>query len=372
MNEKRDEIIDVLCVTTKLCIGGVQTYLINGVEPLLRNNIRLNFAVQTDDPQVFDSYVESHGCRIFHIHSLGDSRINFMRDIRSILKNNPEIRIVHSHQNFANVYSLLAAKGLAKTISHAHNNYQPKSFLNALLKSVFKLIVPLIADAYWACSDESARWLYGKYAAAKECHVIKNSVSTQKFKFDKNARSRIRAEYNLVNKLVWIHVGTLSHAKNHKFLLDLFSDSLKSNPDQHLIICGDGVLREEIESQIRNLGLCNNITLTGSKLNPQDYLSASDLLVFPSKFEGFPLSIIEAQANGITCICSSAVPEKCMINKNAAIIGRLSIPDFEEGIRRGLSIDFDRELGARNVIEAGFSVETEAKNIAKFYREVID
>lgn len=372
MNNNQEQIIDVLCVTTKLGIGGVQTYLINGVEPLIRSGIRLNFAVQTDEPQVFDEYVKSLGCRIFHVCPLGISRFKFMRDIRRILKNNPDIKIVHSHQNFANVYSLFAAKGLAKTISHAHSNYQAKSFINAALKGFFKLTVPLIADAYWACSDESAHWLYGRNASSRKCHVIKNSVSTLKFKFDKTARAKIRSEYNLDDKLVWIHVGTLSHAKNHKFLIELFYNSLKMNPDQHLIICGDGILRKAIEKQIIELGIQKDITMTGSRLNPQDYLSASDILVFPSKYEGFPLSIIEAQANGIAIICSKAIPKKCLINKNVTLIDNLSIPDYEDGIKRVLSINFNRELGARNVMEAGFSIETEVINIAKFYHEVIE
>ena len=91
--------LDILCVTTKLCIGGVQTFLINNVEPLLKRGVRLNFAVQTDEKQCYDDYVLSLGCKIFHISSLGESKIRFMKDIRRIIKSNPSIHIIHAHQS---------------------------------------------------------------------------------------------------------------------------------------------------------------------------------------------------------------------------------------------------------------------------------
>lgn len=363
--------IEVLCVTTKLCVGGVQTYLINGIKPLQKLGIQLNFAVQTEEPQVFDEYVHSLGCRIFHVTSLVKSKIGFMKDIRYILRSNPEFSIVHAHQNFANVYSMIAAMGLAKTISHSHNNYRPKSLLNAAMKGVFKLILPFIADAYWACSDDAAKWLYGWHSSERKCHVIRNAVETEKFKFDILTRNRIRKELNLNDKLVWIHVGTLSPAKNHRFLIDLFSESLKNNPNQHMLICGDGILRRDIEEQIDKLGLKNHISLLGNILNSQDYLSASDIYVFPSIFEGMPLSIIEAQANGIPVLCSTAIPQQCIINPNIFRVDELSISAYLKYIRDVRYLSFNREDGAININKSGFSIENEAKKIAQYYKEVL-
>lgn len=368
----KDNIIDVLCITSKLCIGGVQTYLINYIEPLLKYGIRLNFAVQTTEPQIYDEYVKSLGCRIFTITSLSVSKLAFMKDIRSILKSYPVIKIVHSHQNFANIYSLVASKGLAKTISHSHSNYQPKSFINSILKKIFKLILPLFADAYWACSDQSAKWLYGPYIKSKKCHIVLNAISPEKFKFNSNKRELIRDRYNLNGKLVWVHIGSFGEAKNHKFLIELFAESCKRKQNQHLLLCGDGLLRPQIEKRIQELGLSDKVTLLGNCKNPQDYLSAADLYVFPSLFEGFPLSAVEAQATGIKGVVSAAVPQQCIINPNVLRIESLSISLYIQKIEEVLKIDFDRNNGVINIENSGFSISSEAKKIANYYNEILN
>lgn len=132
--------IQVLCVTTKLQFGGVQSFLKNYAAGLKDYGVQYNFAVQTDVRQPLDDYFESLGCKIYHITSMSESKVGFMRDLFSLLRDHPEIQIVHSHLNFANVYSLISAKlaGVKVRISHSHSNYEPKSFINDLIKKIIK------------------------------------------------------------------------------------------------------------------------------------------------------------------------------------------------------------------------------------------
>ncbi len=287
--------IDVLCVTTKLGIGGVQTFLINNVEPLLRRGIRLNFVVQTNEKQCYDDYIRSLGCKIFPVVPIGESKIGFMRGIHKILKKNPSISIIHAHQNFANVYSLLAARSLPVRISHAHSSYASTSLFNRIIKWGFKQCLPLIATDYWACSDKAAEWLYGRHAKSSRSEIIKNAIDTSRFLFNLNVRENIRRELGIADKTVWCHIGTFGEAKNHVFLLDLFKSYHNRNINSHLILCGDGNLRNVIEDKINSLGLSDVVTMLGNISNAEAYLSASDVFVFPSLYEGFPLSMLEAQ-----------------------------------------------------------------------------
>lgn len=364
--------IDVLCVTTKLCVGGVQTFLINNAEPLLKYGVRLNFAVQTDQKQCYDDYIMSLGCKIFHITSLGASKIRFMKDIRSILKLNQSIRIIHTHQNFANLYSLLAAHSLSVRISHAHSSYPSTSLFNRIIKWGFKQSLPLIATNYWACSEKAAQWLYGKHSHSKKCEIINNAINTSRFKFNPEVRNRVRATLNLSDKTVLCHVGTFGEAKNHMFLLDVFKSYHDANPLSHLLLCGDGPLRKPIEDKIEKLGLNDSVTLLGNVINAEEYLSASDIFVFPSIFEGFALSVLEAQTSGIPCIASSAVPEQCIINPNAVRISGYNVADYLAAIDSISKVSFDREQGADQIISAGLDIETEAERIAKLYKESLE
>lgn len=360
--------VDVLCVTTKLCVGGVQTFLINNTEPLMRQGFRLNFAVQTNEPQCYDEYVKSLGSQIFHITSLGESKIRFMRDIRRIIKNNPSIRIIHSHQNFSNIYSLIAAHSLPVKISHAHSCYPPRSILNRAIKWGFKQCLPIIATNYWACSEKAAKWLYGKHSLSKKCEIINNAVNATRFKFNPETRDRIREDLKLSNKTVLCHVGTLGEAKNHSFLLDVFKAYHEKNPLTHLLLCGDGPLRPSIEDKIERLDLTENVTLLGNVNNTEDYLSASDVFVFPSLFEGLPLSVLEAQSSGIPCIISNAVPEQCIINTNVLRMPNHNIPDYLSAIDMVIKIAFDRTMGCENIIDSGLDIDTESTRIGKLYK----
>lgn len=363
--------IDVLCVTTKLCAGGVQTFLINNVEPLLRYGIRLNFIVQDDAPQQFDEYVRNLGCKIYPVTPLSESKIKFIRDIRKILRFNPEIKIIHSHQNFANFYSLIAAGKLRVRISHSHSYYRPSSIFNQIIKNVFIKFLPWIATDYWACSELSAQWLYGANSKSERCKIIKNCIDTKRFIFDNEIRQKLRQDLNWENKEIWINIGTLGVAKNQLFLIELFNEFQKNHPSVRLLICGEGSLRGGIEEKINQYNLNDKVVLTGNINNPEDYLAAADMFIFPSVHEGFPLSCIEAQSMGIASVVSQAVPSQSIINPNFIICDTYSIKDWIKNIENVKKINFNRSEGAKNVKAAGYDINTEALRISNLYKDTL-
>ncbi len=364
--------IEVLCVTTKLCFGGVQTFLINNVKPLLKHDVRMNFVVQATEPQQFDKYVESLGCKIFRVTPLEVSKFKFMRDIRRIIKHHPEIQIIHSHQNFANTYSLLAAHSLPVRISHAHSCYAPSSFANRMIKGVFKLALPFIATDYWGCSDKAVKWLYGKHSAGNKCKVIKNAIDTKRFSYNPEIRERVRKQLGIEEKsIVWCHVGSFGAAKNHVFLIKLFKAYSDRHPMAKLILCGDGNNRSQIEAQIKKLGLDTNVFLLGNRPNTEDYLNAADLFVFPSLYEGFSLSMLEAQSTGIPCVTSEAVPQQCILNPNVISLKNFDIQEYINAADEVLKMDFPRKNGSEKICETGFHIQAEAARLATLYKQAL-
>lgn len=363
--------IQVLCVTTKLQFGGVQSFLKNYAAGLKDYGVQYNFAVQTDVRQPLDDYFESLGCKIYHITSMTESKVGFMRDLFSLLRDHPEIQIVHSHLNFANVYSLISAKlaGVKVRISHSHSNYEPKSFINDLIKKIIKLIGwKILATDYWACGKEAGTWLYGNTNKVK---VIKNAIDTEKFKYKDSIRKRIREELKIDGDFVWVNVGSFSKSKNHKFLLDIFSDCKKLNPNSKLILCGDGEQRDPIQSIIESKQLTDSVLLMGNVDNCQDYLFASDIFVFPSLFEGFPLSVAEAESTGLQCVLSKAIPVEVIDFKYA-----VKIDDFDKD-KWILAIDSfqkaplkltDRQVAVDGIKRKGLDLSEEVRKLAQLYK----
>ena len=364
--------IDILCVTSKLCIGGVQTFFLNYAPELLKYGIRMNFAVQSEEPQVFDDFFKSIGCNIYYVTPLSTSKFRFMKDIRRILKANRNIKSIHSHLNFANIYPLLAAKGIVSSrISHSHTSYAPKSLYNKILRCFWKISLPTFSTDYWACSANSAKWLYGKRVESEKYYVVNNAISCERFKFSEEYRAQGRKELNLQGKKVWVNVGTLNDVKNHKFLIDLFYYWQLTHKDCALIICGDGKLRDSLTKQISRLGIENSVILAGNITNTEKYLSVADYFVFTSKFEGLPLSVVEAQANGLPGVVSEAVPDEAIVSENMKKVVGFDVDDWILALDKIEKINADRTYMQSIIAEAGFDVEKEAEKLAKRYNDSI-
>ena len=109
------------------------------------------------------------------------------------------------------------------------------------------------------------------------------------------------------------HVGRFTWAKNHEFLLNLFTEFHKNHPDSRLLLVGDGELRSKLEQQMQDLHIRESVIMTGAVDNVEDYMTVMDVFVFPSHYEGLPTVNIEAQVNGLRCIVSTGVPEEVCI-----------------------------------------------------------
>lgn len=372
-NIKQDgKMIDVLCVTSKLCHGGVQTFLMNNVELLMKHGVRLNFAVQTREPQVYDDYVRGLGCRIFAITPLRESKIGFMRDIRKILKSHPEIQIIHSHMNFANAWSLVAAKGLCRVrISHSHNSYPATGLINKAIKAVWKALLPAIATEFWGCSSVANEWLHGKHARNGHGHVVYNAIDAERYTFNPEARTIVRKQLGIADdETVYIHTGSFSKAKNHLFLLEVFAKAKQDGIADKLILCGDGALRQQIEGKIRELEISDAVIMVGNVNNCQDYLSAGDIMIFPSLFEGFPLSLIEAQCSGLPIVASEAAVPRDGILAKCETVAKYDIGDWISALSK-CQPNPDRANGKNEVTRAGFDIKSAAENLAKLYKQTL-
>jgi len=369
-----DSKLEVLCVTTKLSIGGVQTFFVNYAPLLVKYGIVLDFVVQTNEPQVFDELMQDLGSKIFTVTSINVSKRKFMSDIKKILKSNPNISIVHAHQNFSNIFSLWAAKEchVPVRISHSHNNYESNSFIKECARNLFRITLPLFATDYWACSNQAAQWLYGKRQKDVCCQIINNAISTEKFQFHEENRKIIRNQLQLQDKLVWIHIGTFSRAKNHIFLLELFHSYCLENDNYTLLLCGDGDLRPQIEEKIVLLGLKSKVILLGAVINCEKYLSAADIFVFPSLHEGFPLSVIEAQASGLSCIISDAVPDDAVLLPNVIKCSKMDMGIWKKAIDSVLKISFVRKSAKELIVQSHYDIKLESKRLAEMYKEALE
>lgn len=365
--------LDVLFITTGMHIGGVQTFIINYAPYLMQNGIRLNIAVQVEHEEMYDKYLESIGCRIFHITSLNKSKIRFMKDIYDLLNRYPEIKIIHSHQNFSNVYALLAAKiqGSKVRISHSHSHIETTSLFRKVMRKLLQWTLPYYATDYWGCSIAATQWLFGKYANSDKCLIINNAIDTDLYAYNDNTREQLRKEMNLEGKMVWIQVGSFSSNKNQVFSIQLFRKFHTKYPNSSFLLCGDGELKGQLNTMIEEMELTDSIRLLGNVTNVNEILNACDLYIMPSFFEGLGMSMIEAQTSGLPCVVSSAIPEEAILNNNIIKCNTWNEDEWLEAIENTCSLHINREDAFIAIQKAGYDIKIEADKLASEYKQLV-
>lgn len=247
-----------------------------------------------------------NGGKIYRIDRSIFRPVRYVRQLKKRIEQG-KYDVVHIHGNSRTMaLDLLAAKlaGCEVRIAHAHNT-------DCLYKALHYLMTPLfhsLCTHGFACGEEAGKFLFGKHPYT----VIPNGIEVQKFAYNSVKRQAVRAQLGIEDKLVICAVGRLSPVKNHSFLLRVIKQLVEKKPDCHLLIIGDGELQKDLAQQAQGLP----VTFVGLTDRVEDYLNASDVFVLPSLFEGFPLSAMEAQASGLTCLLADTVTQEVNVTGN--------------------------------------------------------
>ena len=226
--------------------------------------------------------------------------------------------VVHSHLDwFMNSYVCLLAMlaGIKKRIAHHHQAYHPTSPLLKLLCVLFRIPSKIFATHWLACGEAAAINGWGRKAVKNgKVEILPNAINPERFKFSETSRQEIRTMYGIAeDDFVIGHVGRFFPEKNHKFIIELFLEYSQNNSRSKLLLVGDGPLQAEIQDLVKQNGLEDKVIFAGLQKNVVGFYCAMDVLLLPSTREAFPMTLVEAQYNGLPCIVSSAVPKETAI-----------------------------------------------------------
>lgn len=337
--------VKVLFIMNSLNCGGEENFVMNVYRTLASDKVDIFFCVPdvNGEKQYFEDEIVENGDIVYKIPSKSKHPFDFYKRVKNIVLEN-SIECVHYHsENSMMFWGLLAAKrGKASLlIAHSHSS-NVNGLVYHLLHYAFRPALNYIADIRYACSKVAGKWMYGE----KTFEIINNGIDLKKFYFNINTRNVIRKEYGLTDKFVVGHVGRLAEVKNHSFLIEIFDAFCKcSKSDVVLLLVGDGELRNQLQRKVENLRLENKVIFLGNKQNVTDYLQAMDCFVFPSLYEGLPVSLVEAQATGLPCIVSDRV------SREAKITSKIEFLSLEEGVEKWKTklIDLNQNHPAREL-----------------------
>ena len=304
------EPIRVLHNIASLHFGGAQAFLMNVYNNIDREKVQFDFVVTPEEKKDLYEQVEQMGGRIFVCPKYtGKNHFAYCRWWNDFFAEHPEYHVIHGHvRSTASIYLKIAQKYGLVTIAHSHSTSNG-SGISAIVKNIMQLPIRHTADYLFACSDKAGKWLYGEKATKQPNYrMIPNGVDLKRFAFHEEKRRQMRNQLKITEDTFVVgHIGRITVPKNHQFLVELFAAYHKENPKSRLLLVGDGELFEAVQQQCTQLGIREAVIMVGSKTNTEDYYQAMDIFVFPSLWEGLPVSVVEAQANGLICLLSDVI-----------------------------------------------------------------
>ena len=344
-------------------MGGVENFLMNMYRNVDRNEYQFDFILQVDYEGYFEKEIESMGGKIFRIPRFEKHPIKHIVALYRILKNGNYIAFHRHTANSVVFYDMIIAKcaGIKTRIAHSHSTTHEHKIINYLSRPFLKMF----STKNLACGIEAGKWLYGK----GKFEVLNNGIDVQKFCFNDNMRKVYRQKLNINGKIVIGHVGRFENPKNHKFLIDMFVKLCEKSDKYELILCGEGSLREKMQIACKEKGIEKKVKFLGARQDVNCILQAMDIFVFPSLYEGLPITLIEAQMSGRPIIMSDKIPAETIYNSNVQVLG-ISDSDIDESCEKIIKYK-EESINRKNIAEKLIK-EYDVKSIVNKLEKIYD
>ncbi|WP_337574793.1 glycosyltransferase family 4 protein [Fournierella sp.] len=233
--------------------------------------------------------------------------LNAYRQLKALMKQE-RFDLVDCHTPMGGVLARLAAKA-TKTApvlytAHGFHFYKGCPLQNRLIYETIERWLARYTDGLITINEED-------YQAAKSFHLRGKAYKIPGVGIDVKGihdlevdRAQKRRELGVPeDAFVMLSVGDLNANKNHSTAIKAFAKA--DIPNSYYLICGEGELRNELNSLAEKLGVSQRVRLLGFRNDVREILKASDLFVFPSFREGLSVALLEAASAGVTCIASN-------------------------------------------------------------------
>lgn len=352
----------ILHMTPPEVSNGVYRYIFNHMRHIDQLKYEFSFLTKSADDLM---RTKEYKCYQFPVYCLkGTQRTGrevFAQEIRNILRRGFDVVHLHtsSWRGFL-IEEIAMEMGIPKVIVHSHssgidfaNPDERKKLWEDHIYYRERFSMNYATDVC-ACSRVAAKWLFPESIPAERIQILPNAIDIKRFRFNKEIRQAFRRSLGIEDRIVIGHVGRYSYTKNQEFLVRCFAEAYKQNHRLYLILMGQGENISAVREFVDMLGMQEHILCYGWREDIPDFLQVMDIFCLPSKFEGLPISVVEAQAAGLRCLVSDTV------SKEVNITGRVDFLPLEE------------KCWEKALAEAAESVDVAAVARGQYARDRID
>lgn len=359
----------ILQVVTHMNRGGLETMLMNYYRSIDREQVQFDFLTHRPYEGDYGEEIKRLGGKIYHLPILNPFSISYHQKLGQFFDTHPEYQVIHVHQDCLSGVILRVAKQhrVKVRIAHSHGANQIKD-MKYPVKLVYRHFISRYATRLMACGEDAGKWMF----CGAPFEILNNAIPAKDYSFHAEVKKTQREKWQIQqNELLVGHVGSFTVPKNHLFLLDVFHEIQKRTAAK-LLIVGEGSQRPVIEEKILQLGLQDKVILTGLRGDVADLMQAMDIFVFPSLYEGLPMTMVEAQASGLPCLISDKVPIEC---KMTDLVQQISLAEGAEvWAKKAIAAAKEtvREDTSAQIKAAGFDIEENAKRLQNYYLSALE
>lgn len=366
----------VLHVIGGLKRGGAETMLMNLYQNIDLENLQFDFLVFYKVNNDYEDKIKKMGGKIILLSKPNIfSYHKYISNLRKVIRDNGPYDVIHCHVLFNSAFSLFAAKleGIKIRVAHAHSAPKVKDF--SLVKRIYciftKNIIDLFANKYVACSKEAAQVLYKKEKIDRIIY-LKNAIYIDDFlNPDENKKTKFINEYGIeYSVLNIVSVARFYPVKNHQFMIEIAKKLKDKRIKFKMYFVGDGELIGNIENLVKINHLEKDVYFLGVRNDVSTILSAMDIFIMPSFYEGLPVSLIEAQTAGLYCLVSEEVSRESDMGLNS--IEFLPIGDLDKWVSHIENIktnykENDKQVIRTKITENGYNIENQVLKLLDIY-----
>ena len=359
--------IRVLHVFASLDRGGAETMIMNIYRSIDREKVQFDFVVDDSNKKYdYEEEIEYLGGNIYRIPKYkAKNYFSYRSKWKSMLMSHNEWNIVHIHHTVpAFTYLGIAKKNQLVTIVHSHTAGATKS-IKSILKILSRFPLRYLAEYLFACSVAAAKWMFGNKCS--KAIIINNSIDSKRYIFSADKRDLMRTELNLENSFTIGHIGNFSKAKNYPFILDVFVEVLKIDPFAKLVLIGKNDNNPEVERRVKEMNLDQSVIFTGVRSDIPVLLQAIDVFLFPSLYEGLPVTLIEAQASGLKIFASDVITNEVAITDNIEFMSLNSSAEAWADRIMKYRDGYERKDTSQEIVAAGYDIQQSTKWLESFY-----
>ena len=346
--------------------GGVEAVVMNYYRAIDRTRVQFDFFVDETCSFPQRAEIESLGGRCYLVPSYSHP-LRYIQTLKRLFRENA-YPIVHAEINTMNVFPLFAAwlAWVPVRICHNHSTSHRGEGAKSLIKLLLRPFARVFATHCFACGDTAARWMYGDIRVSSgRVTVLPNAIDLMRFSFSPENRASVRQEIGARESTPVVgHIGRFMYQKNHAFLLKIFQALLVVRPDAILMLAGEGELLDDTRALAKTLGIEPQVRFLGVRKDAERLYSAMDVFCLPSFYEGLPVVMVEALANGLSCVVSDQVTREL----NEFRVSQLPL-DASPAVWAQSLLDAPRTDAAPEALIERFDIRRTAKQLEAFYLE---